>query len=126
MDLQNLEKAIKNSRDKETCYPKDISNWSIKKPSLWQCAVTALVVQDFVWWELLYCSHNNHYWNKLLNWEIIDLTRDQFEKNIVICVDKIVDRDWILNKEAAIHAQTNKRYQILKSRVEKKIKMNES
>ncbi len=118
---KQLENAIRNSWDKKTCYPQSKSTRSSKNPSLWQCAITALIIQDYIWWELLFCSHNNHYWNRLSNWEIIDLTREQFDEKTVLCVDKVIERISCLIGKSAIRAKTNERYQLLKSRVEKKL-----
>ena len=116
-----LEDAIRSSRDRETCYPKSVHKRSPDNPSLWQCAVTALVIQDYIWWEILFCLHNRHYRNRLPDWKIIDLTREQFSKYVFLCIGKVIDRDSFLKGESAIRAKTNERYQLLKNRIEKKL-----
>jgi hypothetical protein len=123
MDISDIKKAIENSWDAATCYPKCRNNRNKNNPSLWQCAITALIIQDYFWWELLFCLHANHYRNKLENWEEIDLTKDQFSKETRICKDKIVKRETILSWAPAVLAETEKRYTILKERTEKEIKL---
>ena len=121
MNRDKLESAIKSSRDKDTCHYRSVDQRTTENPSIGQCAVTALVIQDFIWWELLYCLHHNHVRNKLPDGEIIDLTKDQFSEETVICLDQVLDRDEVLNNPRAKRAKTKERYQLLKSRVEKKI-----
>lgn len=55
--------------------------WDARHPALNQCAVTALIVQDFFGGEIMRCEMtdgNSHYWNSLGDDEI-DLTGDQFD-----------------------------------------------
>jgi len=59
--------------------------------------------------------------NKLPDGEIVDLTKDQFSEETVICLDQVLDRNDALNNPRAKRAKTNERYQLLKSRVEKKV-----
>ena len=118
MDIKKLETALKKSWDKETCYAKERILRSNDNPALWQCGVTSLLVQDYFGWELLYCSHNDHYWNRLENGNEIDLTRSQFAEGTIICIDKIVPREKLLGR----HKDTEKRYQKLKQAVESYMK----
>jgi hypothetical protein len=56
--------------------------WSPDVPSLNQCAVSALVVQDLLGGDLLRCKMTNgdsHYWNRLPDGREVDLTTDQFK-----------------------------------------------
>ena len=115
MQTETLEKAIKESWDKQTCYPDWANKWTPDNPSLGQCAVTALVIQDYLEGELLYCEHENHYWNRLPNKKEIDFTRDQFPKGTDLCLDEIRSREDIL---PTIH----QRYNLLKERVKHKLK----
>jgi hypothetical protein len=59
----------------------DPRRWSHNNPAHGQCAVTALIVQDFFGGELLCASINltPHYWNLLPNRRELDLTREQFK-----------------------------------------------
>ncbi len=120
MDIKHVEKAIKQSWDKDTCYPKLADQWTAENPALGQCAVTALIIQHYFNGEILYCEHTNHYWNKLPDGKKIDLTKMQFAKDTKICQDKIKSRDEILNSQSAIQAKTAQRYQLLKQRIEQK------
>lgn len=119
MDKSNLKTIITESWTKETSY--DPKNWTPENPAWGQCAITALVVQDYLGGEILYCRHNHHYWNRLQNQEEIDFTRIQFLAGTTICLDEIKPRDYLLNSEAAIKATTPQRYELLKRSVDKKI-----
>jgi hypothetical protein len=57
-------------------------HWSPEQPSLGQCAVTALVVQDHLGGKLVRAEVDgvSHYWNRLPDGTEIDLTRDQFAR----------------------------------------------
>lgn len=48
MEKQLIEKALKSSWSKETCYPPWARGWTTENPTKGQCAVTALVVQDYL------------------------------------------------------------------------------
>ena len=117
MDLKSLEQAIRAAWGKDTCYPPAVSLWTPEKPELGQCTVTALVVQDYLGGELLYCKGHNHYWNRLPNGEEIDFTRSQFPPGTQLKVDEVRTRDQVLNDDSAIAMRTRERYELLKSRV---------
>lgn len=57
------------------------SQWSPACPARGQCAVTALVVQDYLGGELMRAEVEgvSHYWN-LIDGVEVDLTRDQFAR----------------------------------------------
>lgn len=80
MKLNELEKIIKLSWTKETCYPGNRDKWNEENPSLGQCAITALIVNDFIGGKIMRCMCGNisHYYN-IINDNIIDLTVEQFE-----------------------------------------------
>ncbi len=122
MQIEILEKVIKESWDKKTCYIGCVEKWTPKNPAWGQCAVTALIVQDYFGGELLYCHHNHHYWNRLPNQEEVDLTRTQFSTTTILCLDDIRSRKYVLENEAAIKAKTPQRYHLLKRRVKQKLK----
>ena|SRR3989338_8145406 len=121
MKLEILEKIIQESWNRDTCYPKLRNEWTPENQARGQCAVTALIVQDYVGGDLLYCRHNEHYWNRLPSGEEIDLTRRQFSQETTICLDETHERDFVLNSEEAHITETSTRYQILKERVDKKL-----
>lgn len=111
MELNKLKEALKESWNKETCYPKIRDQWNPKNPAFGQCAVTALVVQDFFGGDILFCSHQNHFWNRLPNGREIDFTHEQFPEGTKICADKSAYRRSILG------GYTAKRYTILISKM---------
>lgn len=96
-----MELALRKSWCKETCYPPLREKWAPEKPEIGQCAVTALVVQDYFGGEILYCKHYHHYWNKIESSEEVDLTRPQFPDNAKICLDEIRERKYILNSQSS-------------------------
>ena len=79
MKKSELEKIIRLSWSKDTCYPTCMYDWSIDNPSLGQCAITALVVNDFLGGKIMRCMCDgiSHYYN-IVNGELIDLTKEQF------------------------------------------------
>lgn len=115
MDFGKLKKALQESWCAETATN---GIWNQECPSLNQCAVTALVVQDYFGGELLRCLMTNgdsHYWNRLGTGNEIDLTTDQFDyiqakplKNDY----SIRQRDYVLS-----FPDTLTRYNILKQLV---------
>ncbi len=54
--------------------------WTPDRPSLGQCAVTAMIVQDHVGGDILRTVNEGvlHYWNRVEGVDV-DLTRDQFD-----------------------------------------------
>jgi hypothetical protein len=83
-------------------------------PSKGQCAVTALVVQDWLGGDLLrapYCDGDekgSHYWNRLPSGEEVDITRDQF-KSPLFGSAEVRTRDYLLS-----NVNTRARYIALK------------
>jgi hypothetical protein len=79
MDAMELRDLIRSSWSAETA----MGEWSPVNPSLNQCAVTALVVQDLLGGKLLRCQvtdGGSHYWNKLPDGTELDLCADQFRQ----------------------------------------------
>lgn len=77
-----------------------------------QCAVTAMIIQDYFKGNIYKIRVNNesHYFNVIEN-KIIDLTADQFLKEISY-------KDKVISNRDDFEPETINRYQILKSRVE--------
>jgi len=126
IQLSKLEVALKNSWSKETT--SDPDNWSQNNPSWGQCAVTSLVINDYIGGEIVWTQAKlpdgteiSHYLNKIGNKEL-DLTRNQFPEGTITSegIPKTkgfpTTRDYILSFD-----KTLKRYQILKSQVEEAI-----
>ena len=109
-----LRKALEKSWSADTA----LGKWTADCPSLNQCAVTSMIVQDYFGGDLLRCECNDgdsHYWNRLTDGTQVDLTSDQFAFSGVV-PDKenfiIRQRDYVDS-----FAKTIKRYNLLSERV---------
>jgi len=122
VDVERVKQALRDSWTRETCYPGCVDEWRLINPSFGQCAVTALILQNYINGELLYCAHNHHYWNRTPGQEEIDLTKDQFPAGTIICLDEVKPRDYLLFSEAARKVKTKERYLLLRERVERILK----
>ena len=110
MKQQELEKIIKLSWSKETCYPTLQNEWNEENPSLGQCAITALIINDFMGGKIMRCMcvDISHYYN-FINNKIVDLTKEQFNgitPNYLSGEERT--REYILSNK-----DTKKRYLIL-------------
>jgi len=77
VDIQTLRQAFEHAWSRETAK----GDWTPECPSLNQCAVTALVAQDYFGGELLRCPfglHDSHYWNRLPDGTQVDFADEQF------------------------------------------------
>lgn len=123
MDLSKLEKMLQQAWTDETSSEQ---GWTEQNRALGQCAVTACVVHDYlggeiVWAEVLLPDgkKSSHYFNKLPDGSIVDLTKRQFPEGTQIpegqpkTKDKPTTRAYVLSFQ-----QTANRYEILKNRVE--------
>jgi hypothetical protein len=98
--LTEVEALIRASWSDETCDPVDRAGWSPENPSLGQCGVTALVVQDLLGGDLLMAEVHHadgslqgvHYWNRFPHGVEVDLTREQFVGGEVIQAPAVVPR----------------------------------
>lgn len=88
------------------------STWSADCPSQGQCAVTALVVQDYLGGRIVRGEVEgvSHYWNRVAG-EDIDLTRDQFVRFVLVNTS-VRAREYILS-----FPDTARRYNTLRRRV---------
>lgn len=126
MDENRLEKALKDSWCLETSSTP--SEWSEENPSRGQCAVTALVLQDYLGGKIVQSdvtwpdgTVESHYFNSIGGRQL-DLTRQQFPEDADIPVGmpkkKGFDstRAYVLSNEKTI-----KIYELLKKRVEESL-----
>jgi hypothetical protein len=92
-----LEKTIAKSWSRETS--DDPRRWSCDNPARGQCAVTALIVQDFFGGDLLhgYINWTPHYWNLLPNRFELDLTKNQFKEVVFSGTPTQSSRQFILS-----------------------------
>jgi len=123
VELNTLEQAIRNSWDETTTsYPDD---WTEDNPAYGQCAVTALVVQDYMGGELVWANvtlpdggTESHYLN-LIDGKEIDLTKKQFPEGSDIPNGVPKTKEFPTTKDYVLSYQiTQDRYTILKERVE--------
>jgi len=123
----NLESALMKSWIRETS--SDPSNWNEQNPSWGQCAVTSLVVNDYLGGEIIWANAKlpdgrdlSHYFNKVNGIEK-DFTRKQFPAGTVIPAGipktKLFfsTRDYVLSYDL-----TRQRYERLKIKVQDALK----
>ena len=67
----------------ETCSPGLRDEWTEENPSLGQCAITALILNDCFGGQIMRCmaSSGSHYYN-MIDGELVDLTVEQFQGEI--------------------------------------------
>lgn len=113
-----LSEALRTSWDRATAYPSDAANWTEDNPSLGQCAVTSLIVNNLFGGRIHRNSKFRHYWNELPSGRIVDLTREQFKTDEEIRSEGSVSRNNLLEGERAAEARTRERYELLGGRLE--------
>lgn len=114
--LADLAEALEKSWARETS--NDPNSWRPDNPAWGQCAVTALVVQDYFGGHLLNAKNAgvSHYWNRLDNGAVIDLTKIQFDVYEPTAI-RLSDRTYMLS-----FPDTVRRYDDLSSAVERALK----
>ena len=105
--LADLTAALRSSWSAATSVSPE--RWTASTPSLGQCAVTALVLQDYLGGELHrgIVGETSHYWLQTGSGDIIDLTLEQFSNPTVVPTG-VRDRDYVLSSES-----TSARYRTL-------------
>jgi len=108
----DLRRAIEGSWSRETS--DDPTEWSRANPARGQCAVTALIVQDFLGGDLLCATINltSHYWNLLPNRRELDLTKEQFKEIVMAGNPRISTRQRVLS-----FSETRRHYRRLRKLV---------
>lgn len=122
LTLEKLKSALEESWSNDTAHGSVI--WSKKNIANGQCAVTALVVNDYFGGEIIWAEAilpNNekisHYFN-LINEEEIDLTRSQFPNGTIIPHGKRKNKNFSTTRDFMLsNEDTLGRYKILKKRV---------
>lgn len=117
MTNEELKEAFIQAWSRETCYPRQKDEWKKENPTIGQCAVTALVINELYGGQIVYNEEYNHFWNILPSGQEIDLTKDQFGEGITILEARVVERNEILNTKSAKRAKTANRYENLKTKV---------
>lgn len=96
--------------------------WSPKVPSTGQCAVTALVLQDFLGGRIMRCDiegDGSHYWIVMDEGQEIDITADQFGGREVRLGSATIPREKLLDSP-----NTTSRYRILLKEVRQNLRKN--
>lgn len=103
--------ALSTNWSGETSYCDD---WSSSNPSSGQCAVSALVLQDYCGGEIRRCvvAGTPHYFNRI-DGQVVDSTAAQFGM-VAINYDTATVRS---RQRILRHADTCRRYELLKGRV---------
>lgn len=116
--LKGLEAALAAVWSRGTSADPD--SWSDDNPASGQCAVTALVVQDYLGGELRRGEAGliSHYWNVLPSGDEVDLTRHQFDDGVEIANIEPRTRDYLLS-----HAETVRRYNDLARAVRDRLRL---
>ena len=112
IDVYTLQEACRQAWTRETSASPD--RWTEERPSIGQCAVTALVVQDYLGGDLLRVTQDGegHYFNSLPQPGLdVDFTYDQFD-DWNPSETETRTRDYVLS-----FPDTVKRYEILAERV---------
>lgn len=123
VDNNTLREVFRKSWSRKTSYPKTQDQWTAKNPAFGQCAVTSLVVNDLYGGKIVYNRDYHHYWNVLDNGTEVDLTKEQFGKNVTIQPQGETSREYILSSDAGARALTPQRYNLLKKQVEKNLSL---
>jgi hypothetical protein len=112
---------FRNAWTAETAHPAYRDKWSPDNPSVGQCAVTALIVQELLGGDIYSCKvgRSSHFVN-IINDEIYDLTAEQFggTNNIQYVNNSFKPKSrksLLRNKDVCI------RYELLKSRLSTEI-----
>ena len=113
MIIDEVCEIVSMSFNKDTCYPSLRDKWNDKNKTLGQCAITALVLNDFLGGKIMRCESESgsHYYN-LINDEIVDLTVSQFSNLPDYGNGEERTREYLLSNE-----DTKKRYKLLLERV---------
>jgi len=111
-DVDALRKALERAWRRNTSADPD--GWSAANSAWGQCAVTALIVQDFFGGVLIrsVIAGVSHYWNRLPSGEEADFTRHQFREAPELSPAEVRDREYVLS----FHL-TQERYRILRQAV---------
>lgn len=116
--LQRLEAALAAVWSRVTSA--DPESWTDDNPASGQCAVTALVVQDYLGGELRRgeAGSISHYWNVLPSGDEVDLTRHQFDDGVEITNIEPRTREYLFS-----HDETVRRYNDLARAVRDRLRL---
>ena len=118
MSIDYLKKLLDDCWSYETCSPGFKNIWVSHNPSLGQCAVTALIVNDMFGGKIMRCmtSSGSHYYN-LIDDTIVDLTVGQFLGEMPLYdIGEERTREYLLSNE-----DTKDRYMLLSNLLKQNI-----
>lgn len=109
MILNEVKEMLEKAWTKETCSIGLKDSWTEDNKALGQCAVTTLIVNDFLGGKIMrcMCETGSHYYN-LINNEVIDLTSSQFNIIPDYQMGEERTREYLLSNE-----DTKNRYLLL-------------
>ena len=110
MNIKNIQKVLLECYSKDLCYPKVQYDRNENNSCFGMCAITSLIINDYFGGNIckIYVDGISHYFNLIEN-NIVDLTKDQFNCEIDYKDYKIIDREKILTDD------TKNRYITLKT-----------
>ena len=113
MMINELKKVLEKSWTKDTCVLGLRNEWNENNKELGQCAITALIVNDFIGGKIMrcMCETGSHYYN-LINDKVYDLTSGQFKETPSYELGEERTREYLLSNE-----DTKNRYLILLNNV---------
>lgn len=116
MNIKNIQKVLLECYSKDLCYPKVQRDWNENNRCFGMCAITSLIINDYFGGDIckIYVDGIIHYFNLIEN-NIVDLTKDQFNREMDYKDYKIMDREKILTDD------TKNRYVTLKARLINKL-----
>lgn len=116
MNIKNIQKVLLECYSKDLCYPKVQCDWNENNRCFGMCAITSLIINDYFGGDIckIYVDGISHYFNLIEN-NIVDLTKDQFNREMDYKDYKIIDREKILTDD------TKNRYITLKARLINKL-----
>ena len=132
-DISHITEALRASWSPET------STWGedlpVDNPARGQCAVSSLVVQDFLGGDLFRVRANGdgidekHYYNVLDDGSVIDTTREQYQGKVVSLTPAPVDLEgkYVSIREKVLdNEDTRKRYELLRQLVNDNLQKGQS
>ena len=116
MNIKNIQKVLLECYSKDLCYLKVQCDWNENNRCFGMCAITSLIINDYFGGDIckIYVDGISHYFNLIEN-NIVDLTKDQFNREMDYKDYKIMDREKILTDD------TKNRYITLKARLINKL-----
>lgn len=115
LTIEDVTEAIRASWTADTAA---VSDWSSEHSAVGQCAVSALIIQDYFNGALLrsVVAGASHYWNQLPDGAEVDVSRDQFESFVPEIEPEERERRYVLS-----FPDTVQRYDILRAAVTKRL-----